>query len=613
MKRIISIFLLLAVVLFNEIMLPLDTWAESDNLSNNYFTFTDVLSSDIDKNNIYVATPSISTDMKNVEKYKKLAKILNTSAPYDIILFYKHLDVDVDDLKQATKPVQARTVEILEDAKNNNQVVDYKAFYIINAINAKITDAEILKEIVNLDEVEDIEINEEITIAPIEDKSLKRQKRALQDSSKYIFDDEFGILKFDDKFNKNATWAVERTGANLVWKDYNITGKNITVAILDTGVNYKLDELKYAYKGYDKVSDTFDETYYKDFTGTNHSLDSNTNKHGTTVASTLFGRKIKNKFLIKDSAENADIENNIYYYGTAPNVKFINAKVIDGERGNIASIVQASEWILEKKPDVINNSWGDTENKAISRRLQEVIKSWKQAGIIVVMAAGNAAKYSKNLDGGISYPANQPGIFSVGAVDNNNIIWEKSLRGPSPYTNDIKPDIVAPGVMVDILYSGNNNSAIEAKMNGTSFSAPLVSGVAAMMKEANRNLSAEQIYDILRRTAHPLVDNKYATSPNMAYGYGMVDAYLAISVALGKTTFYKSDDWDKYRTENRLIQEKLNTNEEIHKKQDKKLPDNYLKDKNMPGDEIKNVGSHINNVNNNNNNNNRLFKGTYYK
>ena len=99
------------------------------------------------------------------------------------------------------------------------------------------------------------------------------------------------------------------------------------------------------------------------------------------------------------------------------------------------------------------------------------------------------------------------------------------MRGPSPYDVEFKPDIAAPGVDIRSSMPGGG---YEIK-SGTSMAAPAVSGVAALVKSARQDLSVDELKEILKRTTLKLTDEEYPESPNNGYGYGLVDAYSAVS------------------------------------------------------------------------------------
>lgn len=156
----------------------------------------------------------------------------------------------------------------------------------------------------------------------------------------------------------------------------------------------------------------------------------------------------------------------------------------------------------------------------------DILKKWKEAGISPVFASGNEIS-GKAEAGSIDNPASLIGALSVGSVDKNYELSKFSRRGPSLFDPDgkyFKPELVAPGQ--DIRAAINNNRY--GYMYGTSISSPQVAGVIALIKEKNPNLSPDEIEDILIKTARGLTDEEYKESPNMGYGYGIVDAEKAI-------------------------------------------------------------------------------------
>ena len=124
-------------------------------------------------------------------------------------------------------------------------------------------------------------------------------------------------------------------------------------------------------------------------------------------------------------------------------------------------------------------------------------------------------------------------ITAVGAVDATNYGWpypiaDFSSRGPSDCPgNEIKPEVSAPGVDV---YS-SEPGGIYGLMSGTSMAGPHVAGVVALMREANPDLEAQTIKQILMDTA---LDEGTVGEDN-DYGWGMIDAYAAVSQAMQGT------------------------------------------------------------------------------
>ena len=543
---LLSLVMLTSMLVLNGIV-KADIYEDGD---------VDFLAEEVDENVITDDAATSSDAALEKQSDKGLSDILKQDSPYNIIISYKTDIAEEEELQENANKAQERTKAILEEGLKNATVEKYESFYIINAIHAVINDKKVLEEIASLDEVISIENNEKISLPPSPSTNIRSKRSLVQEDG---IDGEENFTLFSENNVENYTWAVKNTGADRVWKDYSLRGDGITIGIMDTGVNYKLDELKHAYKGYDATTNTFDDSYYKDFTGLNKALNSSGNEHGTMVAASIVGRRNRhNSYVIDDDGKYHFYAKDTYYYGTAPNIKFINAKVLDKQSGNISNFIGGAEWLLEQKPDIINNSWGSTgtvTNKA-DTIMQNLIANWQKAGIVVIFASGNEMKNNEAKPGSIAYPANMLGVFSVGAINKKNKIWVKSQRGPSPYSStnnpEIKPDVVAPGEGIEtFVYDVDTNNRRDRKANGTSFAAPMTTGVAALIKQANPSLSANQIYNILRKTARPLIDDKNTKSPNMTYGYGAVDAYMAVSVALGKAHYNaQKKAWEIVETNN---------------------------------------------------------------
>ena len=572
---LLSLVMLTSMLVLNGIV-KADIYEDGD---------VDFLAEEVDENVITDDAATSSDAALEKQSDKGLSDILKQDSPYNIIISYKTDIAEEEELQENANKAQERTKAILEEGLKNATVEKYESFYIINAIHAVINDKKVLEEIASLDEVISIENNEKISLPPSPSTNIRSKRSLVQEDG---IDGEENFTLFSENNVENYTWAVKNTGADRVWKDYSLRGDGITIGIMDTGVNYKLDELKHAYKGYDAATNTFDDAYYKDFTGLNKALNSSGNEHGTMVAASIVGKRNRhNSYVIDDDGKYHFYAKDTYYYGTAPNIKFINAKVLDKQSGEISNFIGGAEWLLEQKPDIINNSWGSTgtvTNKA-DTIMQNLIANWQKAGIVVIFASGNEMKNNEAKPGSIAYPANMLGVFSVGAINKKNKIWVKSQRGPSPYSStnnpEIKPDVVAPGEGIEtFVYDVDTNNRRDRKANGTSFAAPMTTGVAALIKQANPSLSANQIYNILRKTARPLIDDKNTKSPNMTYGYGAVDAYMAVSVALGKAHYNaQKKAWEIVETNNTDKKDTPTVNNNVPDKKDTPIVDNNVPDK----------------------------------
>src|SRR5262249_27850990 len=144
-----------------------------------------------------------------------------------------------------------------------------------------------------------------------------------------------------------------------------------------------------------------------------------------------------------------------------------------------------------------------------------------QAGIVVVAAAGNAGKLPDGTPvlGGIASPGNSPFAITVGATNtfdtvarDDDQVTTYSSRGPTRYDNIAKPDLAAPGNKIISLeaqnswiptnyptehIAGSGNNAY-LRMSGTSMATPMISGAAALLLQAQPNLSPAQVKFMLQ-------------------------------------------------------------------------------------------------------------------
>ncbi len=184
-----------------------------------------------------------------------------------------------------------------------------------------------------------------------------------------------------------------------------------------------------------------------------------------------------------------------------------------------ADIITSSLGYTEFDPPFPPYTWQQMDGKtAISTR---AAARAAQVGIVVVNSAGNG--------GTIALPANTLGapadadtLISVGAVTSAGARAAFSSVGPTA-DGRIKPDVMAVGVAV--FTAGTSTTSSYATANGTSFSCPIVAGVAALLLSANPTLTPVQVRNILRETA----SNR--TAPNREIGWGIVNARAALERA----------------------------------------------------------------------------------
>ena len=318
---------------------------------------------------------------------------------------------------------------------------------------------------------------------------------------------------------------IVQIGADRVWQEFGITGKDIVVANMDSGVDWTHPALIGQYRGYNPTSPAnsvhdynwFDATgTYPNAPGPNRGHITSQSDHGTHTMGTLVGVE-------------ADGANQI---GVAPGARWIAAKVFDDE-GNAYDtwIHDGFQWCLAptdlrgqnpdptKAPHIVSNSWGDSNS--LDDSFVQDVQAWRAAGIFSTWAAGNDGPDT----GTISSPASYPGVLAIGAVDSGDRIAGFSSRGPG-VAGTLKPDLVAPGVGIRSSIAGGG---YEGTWNGTSMATPHVAGVVALMWDAldHSHIHPVSITETERILIATAVDLG-APGPDMTYGHGRVDAYEAV-------------------------------------------------------------------------------------
>lgn len=275
-----------------------------------------------------------------------------------------------------------------------------------------------------------------------------------------------------DKYNMNDEWAYEETDAVSALDYYKLKAKsNINIAVVDSGINYNHELLKY------RVVRT-----KMDFSTDNTGDEMDKAGHGTKVAGAIAK-------------------------STPSNVKLFGYKIFDKNlKGTSSGVVAALSYIkqLKNKPDIINCSF-------TTGGLGTVIDELVDMGVTVVASAGNDGKKV------YKQPAIFDSVITVAATNQYGYAWSSSSYGSCV-------DISAPGVSVYTAnFPGNNTYA---QFAGTSMAAPLVSAAAAYVLMENKKYTPEQVKQELIATATPFKkDDCY----NERYGAGIVNFSNIIS------------------------------------------------------------------------------------
>jgi serine protease AprX len=258
-------------------------------------------------------------------------------------------------------------------------------------------------------------------------------------------------------------------------------GQGVTVAVVDSGVDPRAPAIGQAYRGAN--ADWFDpyaqQPYPVDASG-----------HGTLVAGIVVGTMVHDTPI-----------------GVAPRANWIAARLFDDAgQGRASAVHRIYQWVLDPDgdpatadaPDIVNNSWGLPQSAGqCNDSFARPIAALRAADIHVVFAAGNDGP-SPNTS---MSPANNPGVLSVGALDAQRHVADRSSRGPSACGGGAFPSAYAPGVNLPALDRVAAATGSAALADGTSFASAAVSGALAVLRSASPQASAADIEALLLNTA----------------------------------------------------------------------------------------------------------------
>ncbi|MEB3211323.1 MAG: S8 family serine peptidase [Leptolyngbyaceae bacterium] len=283
------------------------------------------------------------------------------------------------------------------------------------------------------------------------------------------------------ELSPDIPWGVERINARDVWEQ-GTTGKGVTVAVLDSGVDFTHIDLddniwinsdEIPGNGIDDDGNGYiDDRLGWDFVdGDGRPMD--LEGHGTHVAGTIAAER-----------------NGFGVTGVAPDAAIMAVRVLDEEgQGFVSDIVRGLYYAINNGADVINLSLG---GNSPTPEIRTAIRDAFNLGIPVIMAAGNEGRSVP------SFPAQfaaQWGI-AVGASDRTDRFANFSNQAgftPLDY-------VVAPGVSIPSTLPGDRYGLL----SGTSMATPHVAGTVALMLDANPTLTPSEVETILINTATTL-------------------------------------------------------------------------------------------------------------
>jgi len=406
----------------------------------------------------------------------------------------------IDRLKSNHQTAQASVVEALTDLESTDKARDIRQFWIANTVVAKVSASELEQLALH----EDIEV---IYAAPRVESIKPPIDRPRQ----------IAISQADSIANH-----LPYIKADQVWgMGYDGTGR--LICTFDSGIDGDHPALVGNWRGNytDWRAAWFDPVGQDSFPNTIPG--SGLFSHGTWVAGVAFGY---------DSSI-------AYATGVAPGAQWISAAVTDLPSEISHTILEAFEWAadpdgnpntISDRPDVINHSWGFTRalhDISCEDIFFDAIDNTEALGIVNIFAAGNSGSGAQT----IANPANRAldsiDCFAGGAISiadtANPTVASFSSRGPSDCDgSSIKPNIVAPGVAIRT----SNPGGSYVNQQGTSFSAPQVAGLVALMRQKNPNATVEEIKTAILNSASR---DHFPGVPNNNTGWGELDCLAAVN------------------------------------------------------------------------------------
>lgn len=321
------------------------------------------------------------------------------------------------------------------------------------------------------------ELLENTSMATVEMTESEAEKLEREEGVVSVEKDYQVSASISEKKEADAIWEVAKSQWNrkAVHADKEITTskqedsrKEIKVAVLDSGVAVT-EDIEIA--GRVNLVDEEELSYLcEDMTG-----------HGTSVASVIAAK-----------------DNGVGTTGIDEKINVFSVKVLDSDnKAPVSRIIAGIQWCIDNDMDIVNMSFGMHRN---SVALQSIIREAEQKGILLVAAAGN----NGNGKDTVEYPAAYSEVLAVGSVTSKMSRADNSARGE-------EVELAAPGEYIPVT-SSFGGTTIES---GTSYAAPHVSAIAAMLWEACPDWDAKKIRAWMDTGARKLKDSDC--------GYGLVD------------------------------------------------------------------------------------------
>jgi subtilisin family serine protease len=313
----------------------------------------------------------------------------------------------------------------------------------------------------------------------------------------------------DANLNSVMPYHYDNINAYEAW-DVTLGDTNVIIGITETAINVNHEDLqgniKYNYDdpigNGDDDSDTYIDNYAGwDMVDDDNNLFINNEIHGDAVS----------------AISSASADNGIGYAGIGFKCKFIPIKVANNSQ-TITHGYEGIQYAVNQGASVVNCSWGNTTYSQVA---QDIV-TWAAVNndAVLVASAGNANSST------MYYPASYNYVLSVTGVDQNDL-FDNGSNAPFTYNDSV--DVSAPGINIYTTATFNGSFLYSPPQGGTSMAAPIVAGLAGLVRSHYPCLDALEVIERIKATA----DNIDGLTQNIPYagqiGTGRINAQAAVT------------------------------------------------------------------------------------
>ncbi|UGY93909.1 S8 family serine peptidase [Streptomyces gobiensis] len=285
-------------------------------------------------------------------------------------------------------------------------------------------------------------------------------------------------------------WPLAAFAAEDIWE--MSTGKDITVAVIDTGFRASHQDITNNMLPGKEFGDGEKNGVTRLDPG------QGIRDHGTAMASLIAGHG-------HGPGNSKGIK------GLAPEAKILPLSFEMHDSYGYRQQAKAIRYAVDRGAKVINMSYVLGDDLEVHKAINYAV----QQDVVLIAGVGNDGSSEEN------YPAAYPGVIGVGAVDEDGKVWEDS-------NHNSNVDLLAPGV--DIVHAGGKGDDHYQKASGTSDATAYASAAAALIRAKYPELTAGQVANRLVKSAGLPDDMKDAKLPDEYYGYGFIKPWSALKL-----------------------------------------------------------------------------------